>query len=195
MKKNILLILGHPSSNSFCHALLKSYQRGAESVGATCETINISELDFDSNLAEGYKKRETMKLEKDLEESQRLITWADHVVLAYPTWWGSLPALTKGFFDRVFLPGFAYKYHKGKNFPEKLLKGRSIRILVTMDTPKFWFYLGFWAAQYRMLRQLVFEFVGFNPVRFSTFDFMLKSSDEKREKWLRSVERLGKQCK
>src|SRR5579872_4180992 len=174
MKKNVLLLLGHPSSSSFCDALLNAYQKGALAGGATCKTINISALNFNPNLAEGYKDREGMTLEKDLQNAQQLITWADHVVLAYPTWWGTLPALTKGFIDRVFLPGFAYKYHKGENLPEKLLKGKSIRLLVTMDTPKFWFYLGFWAAQYRMLRQLVFEYVGFKPVRFSTFDFMRK---------------------
>lgn len=191
MTDKILLISGHPSSASFSNALLESYRLGAVSRGATCRHIVISQLDFNPNLSEGYKNREGMNLEDDLKKSQELIAWADHIVLAYPTWWGSLPALTKGFIDRVFLPGFAYKYHKGKAFPEKLLKGKSIRLLVTMDTPKLWFNLGFRRAQYRMLRQLIFEFVGISPVRFTTFGSMRTSSEHDRIKWLKKVKHLG----
>lgn len=105
--KNILLILGHPSENSFCNALLEAYKKGAEASGATCKTLYISRLDFDINLADGYKNGETMRLEDDLVASQHLIQWADHIVMAYPNWWGFMPAIAKGFIDRIFLPGFA----------------------------------------------------------------------------------------
>ena len=136
-----------------------------------------------------------MALEEDIMHSQQLIKWADHIVMAYPTWWGSMPALAKGFIDRIFLPAFAFKHHKGKPFPEKLLKGKSIRLLVTMDAPKWWFYLVYRAAQYRMLKDVVFDYVGFNPVRFSTFGAMRKSTDNQRKIWLSQVEKLGKQLK
>ena len=132
-----------------------------------------------------------MQLEEDLIGAQQLIKWADHVVMAFPNWWGSMPAIAKGFIDRVFLPGFAFKNHTGKAFPEQLLKGKSIRILVTMDTPKFWFYLVHRASLYLILNKVVFGYVGFNPVRFSTFGFMRKSTEPLREKWLIKVEQLG----
>lgn len=54
MKTNILLILGHPSENSFCNALLNAYRKGVESTGANCKTIYIGKLDFNVNLADGY---------------------------------------------------------------------------------------------------------------------------------------------
>lgn len=136
-----------------------------------------------------------MVLEEDILRAQQLILWADHTIMAYPTWWGSMPALTKGFIDRVFLPGFAFKHHKGKNFPEKLLKGKSIRLLVTMDAPKWWFYIVYRAAQYKMLKDLVFGFVGFNPVSFTTFGAVRKSTEKQRIIWLNKVENLGKQLK
>lgn len=194
MTKKILLLLGHPSQQSFSRALLDAYKKGAENSGALCKTLVISELDFNPNLAEGYKNREAMPLEEDLLKSQQLIQWADHIVLAYPTWWGSLPALTKGFIDSVFLPGFAFKHHKGKAFPEKLLKGRSIRLLVTMDAPKWWFYIVYRAAQYTMLRQLVFGYVGFNPVRFATFAPIRTSTEKQRLNWLSKAEKMGRKC-
>ncbi|MCF0039731.1 NAD(P)H-dependent oxidoreductase [Dyadobacter fanqingshengii] len=193
MEKNILLILGHPSEDSYCKALLDAYQSGAESAGANCKTIYISRLNFDVNLSDGYKNGEVMQLEENLINSQRLIQWADHVVLAYPNWWGFMPAITKGFIDRIFLPGFAFKNHSGKNFPEKLLKGKSMRILVTMDTPTWWFYIIYRASQYQILKDIIFGYVGFDPIRFSTFGFIRKSTDEHRKNWLRKVQELGKQ--
>jgi putative NADPH-quinone reductase len=193
MAKNILLILGHPSENSFCKALLDAYQKGAESTGATCKTIYISRLHFDVNLSDGYKNGEAMQLEEDL--AQQLIQWADHVVMVYPNWWGFMPAVTKGFVDRVFLPGFGFKHHSGKIFPEKLLKGKSMRLMITMDTPKWWFYLVYRASQYQILKDIVFGYVGFDPIRFSTFGLMRKSTDKQRKNWLKKVERLGAQLK
>jgi putative NADPH-quinone reductase len=130
-------------------------------------------------------------MEPDLVEAQNLIRWAEHLVFVYPTWWGSMPAIAKGFIDRVFLPGFAFKHHSGKIFPEKLMQGKSMSLLVTMDSPAWWFFLVYGAAQYRMLRQLVFGYVGFKPVRFTTFGEMRKSSSESRKKWLLKVSRMG----
>jgi NAD(P)H dehydrogenase (quinone) len=195
MKKNILLILGHPSEQSFCKALLDVYQTGAESVGANCRSLYIGNLNFNVSLADGYKNGEIMELEQDLVEAQALIQWADHIVMAYPNWWGFMPAVTKGFIDRVFLPGFAFKNHSGKLFPEQLLKGKSIRLLVTMDTPKWWFYLVYRASQYQILKNIVFGYVGFDPIKFSTFGFIRKSTPARRIKWLHQVENLGKKLK
>lgn len=195
MKRNILLILGHPSENSFCNALLDAYRKGVESAGAHCKTIYVNRLNFDVNLADGYKTGDAMQPEEDLVASQELIKWADHVVMAYPNWWGFMPAVTKGFIDRIFLPGFAFKHHSGKVFPEKLLAGKSMRLLVTMDTPKWWFYLIYRASQYQILKDIVFGYVGFDPVRFTTFGFMRKSTDGQRNKWLRSTEQLGRQLR
>lgn len=195
MAKNILLILGHPSENSFCNALLDAYKKDAKSTGGNCKTIYVSKLNFNVNLSDGYKTGEAMQLEEDLVSSQQLLTWADHIVMAYPNWWGFMPAITKGFIDRIFLPGFAFKHHSGKIFPEKLLKGKSIRLLVTMDTPKWWFYLVYRASQYRILKNIVFGYVGFGPIHFSTFGFIRKSTDKLRENWIKKVEQLGKQLK
>ena len=193
MEKKVLLLLGHPSENSFCEALLDAYQTGAESAGAVCKILHISKLDFNVNLSDGYRTGGTVQLEDDLIAAQELIKWADHVVFAYPNWWGFMPAVAKGFIDRVLLPNFAFKNHSGKNFPEQLLKGRSMRVLVTMDTPTLWYYLVYRASQYQILKNIIFGYVGFKPINFSTFGFMRKSTAEQRNKWLKKVEKLGTQ--
>lgn len=64
-------------------------------------------MDFNPNLEFGYRKKS--ELEPDLLDAQAKLKWADHVVWIYPVWWSSVPAIMKGFIDRILLPGFAFK--------------------------------------------------------------------------------------
>ncbi|WP_447783468.1 NAD(P)H-dependent oxidoreductase [Pseudomonas germanica] len=189
MGKRILLILGHPSGTSFCAALAERYVQSAIDAGHEVRQLRLGELDFDPVLREGY--RQIQALEEALSAAQSDILWAEHLTLVYPIWWGGIPALLKGFFDRVFLPGFAFKYRKGKAFPDKLLKGRTAHLLVTMDTPP-WYYRWF----YRMpglhqVRKTTLEFCGIRPLRTLTFGPVLGSSDHQRKAWLRQAQAIA----
>jgi putative NADPH-quinone reductase len=189
MGKRILLILGHPSGASFCAALAERYVQSAIDAGHEVRQLRLGELDFDPVLREGY--RQIQALEEALSVAQSDILWAEHLTLVYPIWWGGIPALLKGFFDRVFLPGFAFKYRKGKAFPDKLLKGRTAHLLVTMDTPP-WYYRWF----YRMpglhqVRKTTLEFCGIKPLRTLTFGPVLGSSDHQRKAWLRQAQAIA----
>src|SRR5262245_35768345 len=99
--KRILLILGTPKPFGFCHAVAEAYAQGARSKGHVVHTLKLGELNFDPVLRGGYDQNQT--LEADVLEAQRQVHWAEHLVLVYPIWWGGLPALLQGFFDRVFL--------------------------------------------------------------------------------------------
>ena len=123
MTKRILVILGHPANKSFCGALADSYVKGAEAAGNEVRLISLGNLSFDPVLHNGYAT--IQELEPDLVTAQAAITWAQHIVFVYPIWWGAMPALLKGFIDRVFLPGFAFKYREGSQFWDRLLSGRS----------------------------------------------------------------------
>jgi len=136
--KKTLIINGHPYNKSLCNAITDSYEKGAKEAGAEIRRINLYDLKFDPILRYGYHK--IQELELDLKTAQESILWAEHLVFVYPTWWLDMPALMKGFFDRVLLPGFAYKYKEHRLFPEKLLKGKSARLIITMDSPR-WFSL------------------------------------------------------
>ena len=105
--KKIVVINGHPDKESFCSALAEQYKIGADSSKANCQLIHLADLEFSPNLKYGYRKR--TELEPDLLMAWELIKEADHIVWVYPVWWGSLPAIMKGFIDRLFLPGFAFK--------------------------------------------------------------------------------------
>jgi len=128
-----------------------------------------------------------------LLELQEEIRWAEHVVMAFPVWWGVPPALMKGFFDRAFVPGFAYKYSSPTAImQEKLLSGRSARVICTMDSPTWYYRFLVGAPGLRMMRNSILTFCGFSPVRISTFGSVKLASDKRRAKWLRDAESLGR---
>jgi putative NADPH-quinone reductase len=106
-------------------------------------------------------------------------------------WWGSTPALLKGFFDRVLLPGFAFKYRDKGVLWDKLLSGKSGRIIYTTDTP-VWFYNLFYSApSVNMIKKRVLGFCGISPVKVTGIGPIRLSSPEFRKKWLEKVTALG----
>jgi putative NADPH-quinone reductase len=189
MTKRILVILGHPASESFCGALADSYVKGAEAAGNEVRLISLGNLSFDPVLHNGYAT--IQKLEPDLVAVQAAITWAQHIVFVYPIWWGAMPALLKGFIDRVFLPGFAFKYREGSQFWDRLLSGRSAHLLVTMDTPPWYFRWVYRMPGHNQMKRTILEFSGIKPVAVSSFGPIKGSSQQKREKWLAQVSAYG----
>ncbi|MEO0897622.1 MAG: NAD(P)H-dependent oxidoreductase [Bacteroidota bacterium] len=188
--KRILIINGHPNKDSFNFALSEAYAEGAmESGNAEIKFLNINELNFDVNLAYGYKKR--TELEADLLDAQELLRWSDHVVVTFPTWFGSTPAILKGFFDRTFLPEFAFRYHEKGVFWDKLLLGRTGRVLVTMDMPPIYYFFRHGSPGNRAIKGLTLDFVGIKT-KVSSFGRIQDSSDKQREKWLLRAKKLGR---
>ncbi len=108
--KKILIINGHPDKESICFALAESYKKGADAKGANCKLVNLIDLSFNPILTYGYRKISVLK--PDLIQAQKDILEANHLVFVYPNWWSTYPALLKGFFDRAFVPNFAFKYHE-----------------------------------------------------------------------------------
>lgn len=182
MTKRILVILGHPRRDSFCGAIGNSYVEGAKAAGNEVQQIFLGDLSFDPVLRNGYST--IQELEPDLVAAQSAITWAQHLVFVYPIWWGAMPALLKGFIDRVFLPGYAFKYREGSQFWDRLLSGRSAHLLVTMDTPPWYFRWVYRMPGHNQMKRTILEFSGIRPVAISSFGPIKGSTCERRRKWL-----------
>ncbi|OME85077.1 NADPH:quinone reductase [Paenibacillus sp. FSL A5-0031] len=187
--KKILIIQGNPNPTSYCSSLAKAYADGAVQGGAEVRIILLHELSFNPNLAFGYAKR--TELEPDLLEAQASIKWADHLVFIYPTWWGTQPALLKGFLDRVLLPGFAFKYREGSILWDKLLSGKTARLIVTLDTPVWYNRFVYGQPGHRAMKNATLQFCGIKPVRITNIGPVKGSTDTKRGKWLAIVGKLG----
>ncbi len=188
-QKRILLILGHPSDDSFCGAIAERYREAASGAGHEVRLLRLGELDFDPVLRNGYNREQP--LEPDLLQAQQAIAWADHLALVFPVWWGGVPALLKGFLDRALLPGFAFRYRKGSAFPEKLLKGRTAYLLATLDTPPWYFRWFQRMPALQQMRRTTLEFCGVRPTATLLFGPILHSAPQRREGWLRQVQSLA----
>jgi len=190
---NILIINGHPDKESFNWALANAYKKGVLKAGAEVQGLNIVELDFDVNLQFGYRKR--TELEPDLLAAQEKIKWADHLVWIYPVWWGSVPAIMKGFLDRVLLPGFAFKKREGSVWWDKYLTGKTARIISTMDQPTWYYRFINGQPSHVAMRKLTMNFIGINKVRTTAIGPLRLSKQDFRDKWLKKVEVLGERMK
>ncbi|WP_285035212.1 NAD(P)H-dependent oxidoreductase [Plantibacter sp. ME-Dv--P-095] len=178
-----LVIDGHPNPDSLCAALASAY---ADAHG-DATVLAVRDLAFDPNLRLGYTHRQ--ELEPDLELAWQQILAADHLVVVAPVWWGSVPALLKGFFDRVLLPRRAYRT-KDNGLPEGLLTGRSGRVIVTTDSP--WWYLPLVGdTTVKQLRTTTLRFCGIRSVAASRFGPVKGSSDAQRQAWIAKAARLG----
>ncbi|RWU06196.1 NAD(P)H-dependent oxidoreductase [Pedobacter chitinilyticus] len=190
MSKKIVIINGHPNPNAFNFGIAAAYQEGAKLSGAEVREITIANLKFDPNLKFGYQKR--MELEPDLLHAWEDIKWADHLVWVHPVWWGGLPAITKGFIDRLFLPGMAFSYRENSVFWNKLLNGKTARIITTLDQPGWYYWLFFGKPSINQLKKSTLQFCGISPVKTTPLGIIKTANANQREKWLHKINRLGK---
>lgn len=196
MSKKILVILGHPQKESLCGSLAEVYtgailvpKDSVNAAGGEVRTLALGDLDFDPILWNGYK--EIQPLEPDLLKAQELITWAEHLVFVYPNWWGTMPALMKGFFDRTLLPNFAFKYRQDSPMWDKLLANRTAQLLVTMDTPSWFYRWVFKMPGHEQMKRTILGFCGIKVVKITEFAIVKKSSLDQRQKWLAIAKKLG----
>ncbi|MDH5032398.1 NAD(P)H-dependent oxidoreductase [Chryseobacterium cucumeris] len=191
--KKIAIINGHPNKDSFNFGVTEAYRLGASEAGAEVREIVIRDLNFNPNLQFGYQKR--MELEPDLIKAWEIIQWADHLVWVHPVWWGGFPAIMKGFIDRLFLPGMAYKYRENSVWWDKLLKGKTAHIITTLDQPGWYYRLFFGRPSVNQLRKSILEYCGVKPVKVTYVGIIRNSKEEQRSQWLRKVKELGKKHK
>ena len=190
--KQILLIDGHPDDDRLTSSLVSSYRRGAQQAGYQVTLITVRDLAFEPNLRFGYKQR--LELEPDLLAAIDAIKACDHMVWVHPVWWGGLPALLKGFIDRMFLPSIMFDYNEAKLGGmgwDGYLEGKTARIIATMDTPKILYRLLYSAPSVNQLKKTTLEFCGVKPVKVTQFAPVKGSTQETRERWIKTVHELG----
>ncbi|VFA41609.1 NAD(P)H-dependent oxidoreductase [Chryseobacterium indologenes] len=191
--KKIAIINGHPNKDSFNFGMAAAYKNGAKESGAEVKEIVVKDLNFNPNLQFGYQRR--MELEPDLVKAWEIIQWADHLVWIHPVWWGGLPALTKGFVDRLFLPGMAYKLRENSVWWDKLLKGKTGHIITTLDQPGWYYRLFFGRPSVNQLKKSTLEYCGVKPVRVTYVGIIRNSKEEQRNGWLKKVKKMGQKQK
>jgi len=191
MPTRIVIIQGHPDAGArhFGHALADEYAKGAEDGGHDVMRLDIATLDFPLlRTKEDFEKGSPPDA---IKAAQQAIKWADHLVILYPLWLGSMPALLKAFLEQVLRPGFAFKYQKSGGMAKKLLAGKSARIVVTMGMPTFVYRWIFGAHDLKLLKRNTLWFCGIGPVKASIIGNIEGMTEKKRMAWLDELRGLG----
>ncbi|HTS38999.1 MAG TPA: NAD(P)H-dependent oxidoreductase [Xanthobacteraceae bacterium] len=186
--KRIVIVVGHSRPNTFCEALAESYAKGAQAAGHEVKLFVTCKMAFDPILHEGFN--EIQPLEADLKAAHDAMLAADHLVLIFPLWLGTLPAILKGFLERVLQPDLVGPSRQGKFV--RLLEGKSARVIITMGMPGFIYRWWYGAHALKMLKRNILRFMGVSPIRSTIYGNVEGAGPERRARWLRDVEAMGR---
>jgi NAD(P)H dehydrogenase (quinone) len=123
-----LIVYAHPNSGSLNHFFKQTVLESLQESGEEIALRDLNELNFNPVLSlEDMNGQRMGKVADDVQTEQDFITWADRIIFIYPIWWTGMPAIMKGYIDRVFSYGFAYRYDHGVQ--KGLLTGKKTIII------------------------------------------------------------------
>lgn len=123
-----LIVYAHPNSGSLNHFFKQTVLESLQESGAEIEVRDLNQINFNPVLSLDDMNGQRMgKVADDVKTEQNFITWADRIIFIYPIWWTGMPAIMKGYIDRVFSYGFAYRYDQG--IQKGLLTGKKTIIV------------------------------------------------------------------
>jgi len=192
MTKQIAIIQGHPDprGNHYGHALAEAYAKGAARAGHEIRVVDVARLDFP--LLRTKEDFEHGDLPDAIREAQAAIRWAGHLVIVFPLWGGSMPALLKGFLEQVFRPSFVGDQAGVGQSWKRPLKGKTARVVVTMGMPALIYRWYFGAHGVKSLKRSILGFCGIGPIHLSLIGMIEAPDGTKRQKWLEKMQAFGR---
>lgn len=190
----IAIIQGHPDPDPdrLCNALSEAYAEGARDAGHEVVIARVATLDFPLLRTQSDWEAGPEATPASLVEVQQACSRADHFLLIYPLWLGTMPALLKGFLEQTFRPGVALSNEKGGGFPKPAFRGKSARVVVTMGMPALAYRWLFRAHSLKSLERNILKFAGIRPVRETLFGLVDRAGDDRvRTRWLAKMRDLG----
>ena len=190
----VAIVFNHPYKQSFCNALLQSVLTGLHRAGHETDLLHLDDDGFNPVMTAADLKGFTLGAPVDpqvIAYRQRL-EQADHLILIFPIWWELMPAMTKGFIDKVIYPGVAYDYDKSGRWPKMVKRWRRLRgvtLITTMNTPSLAYRLLFGNAIKKALFTGTFWKLGYRNRQWIRFSMVKFVSSEKRTRWLNKLER------
>lgn len=185
----IVVIQGHPDNGRahLCHFLADCYAEGAAAAGHEVERVDVAALEVAPlRRAEDYGAG---PVPEELVPAHDAILAADHIFFIFPLWMGFMPAVTKVFFEQMARPRATAAEVEG--FPGPVLKGKSVRMVVTMGMPAWLYRLWFGARGVRSIADFIFGFVGAGPVRTSYLGSVEAVGEARRKGWGERMRQLG----
>lgn len=191
-----LIVFNHPYDGSFCDAILVAAKQGAELQGE-CSVINLDKDQFNPvmsshdlrafALARHEPEKAFAMLDKQVLSYKSMLEQAEHLAFIFPVWWMLMPALTKGFIDRVIVPLVAYDYAPDGSMQSRLNKLRRVTVVSTMNTPADVYEKRYGNALSKALFQGTFEAIGIRNSHWISLNMVAQAEPAQRERWLNRV--------
>jgi putative NADPH-quinone reductase len=188
----VLIVFNHPYSGSYCNAILESVCSGLKKGNHKVDIINLDKDGFNPVMTADDLKafRDHNPIDPKVIQYKEKLENADHLIFIFPIWWELMPALTKGFIDKVIFPGVAYDYVNGSNTRMKplLTNIKGITAITTMNTPRVLYRIIFGDAIQKAIMRGTFWKLGYKNRKWISFNMVKQVSDEKRKLWLTKIE-------
>lgn len=190
--RKIMIVVGHPLKGTFCEAIGNAYRDAAEGAGHEVAFFCLADMTFDPILHYGYRREQS--LEPDLRTAYAALAACDHLVFVFPLWCGDMPALLKGFIERILQPDLIARENAETAMNWSIFKNKSARIVITMGMPVLVYRFWYGAHALKLLARNILNFIGIKPVRSTLFGMIGASKPHQRKRWLDEVRMLGKQA-
>jgi NAD(P)H dehydrogenase (quinone) len=190
----ILVIIGHPDPTSFNHALARAVCQALRGDGHDVVFHDLYAEGFDPLLRK-EEIPETAIVPPEIQRHCQELRTAEGIVVVHPNWWGQPPAILKGWVDRVFRPGVAYRFGEGdggEGVPIGLLGARAALILNTSNTPEERERSVFGDPLEMLWKNCISGLCGVPVVRRRTFGVVVTSTAEQRQRWLDEAVELAR---
>lgn len=181
----VYVLFAHPTKDSFNGHLAAAYCEGAIKADNEVRRDDLFSLKFDPILREGLRR--VQPLENDLIAAQANLDWCNHFALFYPVWWGNVPALLKGFFDRTLYSQFTYRHDANNPFWKGLLAGRTGHIVTTSDADVSWLKDKYNDADLFAVRNATLQTCGMGSVKVTRIGGVKDLSPNERVEWLKRI--------
>ncbi len=188
-----LIVFNHPYEGSYCNAILNSVLRGLEKAKHQIDIINLDKEGFNPVMSSDDLKAfgDKQPIDPKVIEYKHRLENADYLVFIFPIWWELMPALLKGFIDKVIFPGVAYDYSNSSNTKMKplLTNIKGITVITTMNTPKLLYRFVFANAIQKSFLLGTFWKLGYKNRTWISFSRVKQVSHERRKLWLDKIEK------
>ena len=186
-----LIVFNHPYQKSYCNAILEAVTKGLVKGHNQVDLIDLDRDGFNPAMSQTDLKAFTDRKPVDpqvIDYGERLQK-ADHLVFIFPIWWDLMPAMTKGFVDRVLGPGVAYEHHPRGFGLRPLLKNlKSVTIITTMNKPGLVYSLLIGNLIRKAMLRSVFKTMGYRNLDWISHCSVKSVSRNRRVKWLNDLE-------
>ncbi|WP_341900883.1 NAD(P)H-dependent oxidoreductase [Fluviicola taffensis] len=188
----VVIVFNHPYDGSYCNAILDSVMKGLQKATHEVDLIHLDKEGFNPVMTSQDLKAfvDRKPIDPKVIEYKERLEQADHLVFIFPIWWELMPAMTKGFIDKVIFPGVAYDYKANGYGMIPIFKNiKSVTVITTMNTPLVLYRLIFGNAIRKAIITGTFWKTGYKNRKWISFNKVKMVSDAKRKKWLEKIER------